>query len=114
MLGSVKVNALPALSCSTKSGITEPREHITFPYRTVDTTVRAVGLLRAKACATFSIIALDMPMALTGYAALSVPKHTSDATPLALLASITFAEPSTFVRTASRGKNSQLGTCFNA
>ncbi len=74
----------------------------------------AVGLLRAKACATFSIIAFEMPIALTGYAALSVPRQTTLRTLLALLASMTFAEPSTLVRTASSGKNSQDGTCLSA
>ncbi len=71
-------------------------------------------MFRAKAWATFSISALDMPIALTGYAALSVPRHTTERTPLALLASITLALPSTLVRTASIGKNSQLGTCLSA
>jgi hypothetical protein len=110
----VTVIGWPARICWTNRGITEPRDSITLPYRTVDTTVRAVGLLRAKAWATFSIIALDMPIALMGYAALSVPRHTTDVTPFALLASITLALPNTLVRTASSGKNSQLGTCLSA
>ena len=31
MVGSVMVSGRPAVSCSTNSGITEPREYITFP-----------------------------------------------------------------------------------
>ena len=48
------------------SGITEPREYMTLPYRTQETVVALCGLLRACAWATFSIIALVMPIALTG------------------------------------------------
>ena len=55
-----------------------------------------------------------MPMALTGYAALSVPRQTSERTSLALQASTTLALPSTLVRTASSGKNSHEGTCLSA
>src|SRR5680860_1184037 len=76
--------------------------------------VCAVGLLRANACATFSIMAFDMPMALTGYTALSVPRHTTLSTPFLFAASITFELPMTLVRTASIGKNSHEGTCLRA
>ena len=31
MFGSVTVIGRPARACSTKSGMTEPREHITLP-----------------------------------------------------------------------------------
>src|SRR5210317_1971638 len=37
--GTVRVRALFCLICSINKGITEPREHMTFPYRTQDTTV---------------------------------------------------------------------------
>src|SRR2546428_14076358 len=47
ILGSVIVRGRPALTCSTKSGTTDPREYKTFPYRTIDTVVDEAGLLRA-------------------------------------------------------------------
>ena len=72
------------------------------------------GLLRAKACAVFSISALDMPIALTGWTALSVPRQTTERTPLALAASSTLEDPSTLVCTAWIGKNSHDGTCLSA
>jgi len=53
-------------------------------------------------------------MALIGKTALSGDKQTMLETPFSMLARITFSDPNTFVRIASRGKNSQLGTCFNA
>ena len=37
-----------------------------MPYRVIDTVVADSGWLRAKAWATFSIIALLMPIALIG------------------------------------------------
>src|ERR1022692_236222 len=80
----------------------------------MDTVVADAGLLRANACAVFSIRALLMPIALMGYTALSVLRHTTDLTPLAAAASITLALPATLVRTACVGKNSQDGTCFRA
>ena len=56
----------PCLSWLTKSGMTEPREYMTFPYRVSETTVEEVGWWRAKAWAVFSMSALVMPMALIG------------------------------------------------
>ena len=64
--------------------------------------------------ATFSIKALEMPIALIGYAALSVLKQTTFFTPWAEAESMTFWVPKTLVFVASKGKNSQDGTCFNA
>src|SRR5436309_1388941 len=49
ILGSVTVIGRPALTCSTKSGTTDPREYRTFPYRTIETVVDESGLLRANA-----------------------------------------------------------------
>lgn len=46
---------------------------------------------------TFSIIALDMPIALIGYTALSVLRHTIRLTRLAIAASRTFSVPKIFV-----------------
>ncbi len=48
-----------------------------------------------------------MPIALTGYTALSVLRHTTERTPAAAAAWITLRLPMTFVRTACVGKNSQ-------
>ena len=66
------------------------------------------------ATATFSIKALLIPMALMGYAALSVLKQIMRFTLLATAASMVFWVPKTFVFAASIGKNSQEGTCLRA
>ena len=55
-----------------------------------------------------------MPMALMGYAALSVDRQTMRRTPAPIAAVSTLSVPSTLVRTASMGKNSQEGTCLSA
>ena len=114
IVGSVTVSGWPARICSMNSGMTEPREYITLPYRTHETVVCAPGLFRACAWATFSMRALVMPIALTGWTALSVLRNTTAETPLRSHASTTLALPRTFVCTASSGKNSHDGTCFSA
>ena len=55
-----------------------------------------------------------MPIALMGYAALSVESTTTFFTPCSMADSSTFSVPRTLVRVASRGKNSHEGTCFSA
>jgi len=70
--------------------------------------------LRAKALATRSIMALLRPIALIGYTALSVLRHTTDLTPHSWAARITLSLPCTFVAVACNGKNSHEGTCFSA
>ena len=64
MVGSVMVIGLPDLIWSIHSGITDPRLHITFPYLVQQILV--FRLVRAFATMTFSIMALDVPMAFTG------------------------------------------------
>ena len=64
--GSVMVIGLPVLICSMNSGITEPREHRTLPYRVPQIRVLSGETVRDLATNTFSIIALEVPMALTG------------------------------------------------
>lgn len=62
--GSVMVIGFPARICSIHSGITDPREHITFPYR-----VQQIFVLPEKrlfATATFSSIAFVIPIAFMG------------------------------------------------
>ncbi len=76
--------------------------------------VSELGLLRANACAVFSMRALVMPIALIGYTALSVLRQTTDRTPASPAASITLALPTILVRTACAGKNSHDGTCLRA
>jgi len=63
--GSVTVSGWPARNCCTNRGITEPRDHITLPYR-VSAIVIPLAWVRAKACAVFSIRAFVIPIALTG------------------------------------------------
>ena len=64
--GSVIEIGLPAKTCSTKSGITDPREAITLPYRVPQITVSQWPRFRDAATITFSIIALEIPIALIG------------------------------------------------
>ena len=64
--------------------------------------------------AIFSINALDIPIALIGYAALSVLKTTTLVTLYFSADKSTLFVPIIFVFTACIGKNSQEGTCFNA
>ncbi len=115
MSGFVTVTGFPAFIWLIKSGMTEPLEHMTFPYLVQQMTVppRSAAVL-AFARTTCSIIALLVPMALTGYAALSVERQTTRLTPASTAAWSTLSVPSTLVCTASIGKNSQLGTCFRA
>ena len=63
---SVTVRGAPSLICFIKRGMTEPREAITFPYRVQQILVLFGSVLLALAMITFSIIALLIPMALTG------------------------------------------------
>jgi len=57
--------------------MTEPLEHITFPYRTQQTVVGALSSIIVDETATFSINAFVIPIALMGYTALSVLRHTT-------------------------------------
>ncbi|GGR34498.1 hypothetical protein GCM10010196_30690 [Agromyces mediolanus] len=66
MFGSVTVNGRPASSCETKSGITEPREYMTLPYRVTEMTVSESRLFLAIDIAVFSMSALLIPIALIG------------------------------------------------
>ena len=70
--------------------------------------------LRERATAIFSSIALVIPIALIGYAALSVDRQMTLFTPSSMAAVSTLSVPMTLVRTASIGKNSQEGTCLSA
>jgi hypothetical protein len=114
ILGSVIVISLLLLICSIKRGITEPLDAITFPYLVTQIMVLVFDNDLALAIATFSISALDIPIALIGYAALSVLKQITFETLLLTADRITFYVPITLVYVASKGKNSQEGTCFNA
>ena len=62
----------------------------------------------------FFINAIDVPIAFTGYTALSVLRTITLLTLEASAAFITFSVPRVFVCTASIGKNSHDGTCFKA
>ena len=76
--------------------------------------VFAGSTLRDLATNTFSIIALEMPMALIGYTALSVLRQIMRLTPHWIAASVAFSVPMTLVLTASIGWNSHEGTCLSA
>jgi hypothetical protein len=64
MLGSVMGIALSELICFKKRGITEPLEPMTLPYLVTLIAVQPAFL--DFATATFSIIALLIPIALIG------------------------------------------------
>ena len=66
ILGSVMVIACPFLICSIHNGITLPRLHITLPYLVQHILVLLGSTVRDFATITFSIIALLVPIALTG------------------------------------------------
>ena len=67
MFGSVMVIGALRLICSMKSGITEPRLHMTFPYRVQARTVPPrSNAFCARAWTTFSPTAFVMPMVLIG------------------------------------------------
>ena len=87
---------------------------MTLPYLVQQILILEDGTVRDLATATFSIIALDIPMALTGYAALSVDRQTTFLTPASIAAFRTFSVPMTLVLIASIGKNSHEGTCLSA
>ena len=61
------VMGLPDWICSANNGITDPRLHMTLPYRVQEITVLPrSAATRALAMTTRSIIALEIPIALMG------------------------------------------------
>src|SRR5262245_61275004 len=96
-----------------KCGTTEPRLAITLPYLVQQITVESAAT-RDFATASFSIMALEMPMALIGYTALSVDRTMTRWTRAPIAALSRLSAPRMFVRTASIGKNSHDGTCLSA
>src|SRR5699024_45009 len=112
--GSVIVNGSPLLIFSINNGITEPRDAITLPYLVPQINVWSLSTFLDLATNTFSIIAFEMPIALIGYAALSVDKQITFFTFSLIALCKTFSVPKILVFTASIGKNSHEGTCFNA
>lgn len=64
--GSVTGSGRPSRMHDTNRGITEPREYMTLPYLTQETVGLLPCVLHAQACATFSISAFVMPIALMG------------------------------------------------
>ena len=67
MFGSVTVSGLPALICPMNSGMTEPRDAMTLPYRpSTRPSCPRRCYARTPWRPSFSIIALEMPIALTG------------------------------------------------
>src|SRR5262245_56356280 len=103
MLGSVIVIGLLAFICSTNSGITDPREAMTLPYRVTQIVVSLGVSPRDFAIATFSINAFDIPIALIGWTALSVLRTIAVLTRFTIAAFRVFSVPRTLVATASIG-----------
>jgi hypothetical protein len=101
LMGSYVRSLLDTQDELTKRGITDPLDPITFPYLVIQIVVVFASL--DLATATFSIIALLIPIALIGYTALSVLRTTTLLTPLAVAASRTFCVPKIFVFKASMG-----------
>ena len=92
--------------------MTEPLEAITFPY--LVTQIIVLFEFLELAIAIFSIKAFEIPIAFIGYAALSVLKHITFFTSCLIAEIRTLLVPITLVLVASRGKNSQAGTCLRA
>ena len=78
---------------------------MTFPYLVQQIFVFSGETVLDFATMTFSIIAFDVPIAFTGYAALSVDKQTTVFTPSSIAAVRTFSVPKILVFTASIGKD---------
>ena len=102
IFGSVIVNSLFELISSINRGITEPLDAKTLPYLVPQITVES-SPCRDLATKTFYIIALEMPMALIGYTALSVLKQITRLTFVLIAAVSTFSVPIILVLTASIG-----------
>ena len=66
MAGSVTVSSFPSLIWLMKRGMTEPREHMTLPYLVQQMAVFSGETVLDLATITFSIMALEVPMAFTG------------------------------------------------
>ena len=112
--GFVTVISCPFLIWSIHSGTTLPRLHKTFPYRVQQILVFSSGTVRDFAVATRSPSAFVTPIALIGYAALSVERQVMLFTPSSMAAVSTLSSPITLVLSASIGKNSHEGTCLSA
>ena len=76
--------------------------------------MRVPEFSRAFVTAILSARALVLPITFTGYAALSVERHTTASTPASTAASSTFAVPTAFVRRAALGSFSHPGMSFIA
>ena len=105
---------IPVLALSKKKGITEPREPITFPYRTTEKCRSLSPLTLLAAMNNLSEHNLVAPYKFMGAAALSVLNATTLLTPVSRQACTTFSDPSTFVFINSIGLYSAAGTCFSA
>ena len=110
----LKQDELAERVSKSRTAVTNSMRLLKLDERVQQMVVASALTVRAFAPITFSIIALLVPIALTGYAALSVERQITFFTPESIAAVSTLSVPKTFVFTASRGKNSQFGTCLSA
>ena len=99
IVGSVTVSGWPLRSCSTKSGMTEPREYITLPYRTQETVVARLRVVPGVRLGDLLHQRLGHAHRVDRLDGLVGAEEHHDPTPLRSQASMTLALPSTFVRT---------------
>ena len=66
ILGFVIVKGFPSSIWSQNSGMTEPREAMTLPYRVRHRTGSPGSICRERAITFFSMTAFVMPIALMG------------------------------------------------
>ncbi|OPZ63360.1 MAG: hypothetical protein BWY85_01747 [Firmicutes bacterium ADurb.Bin506] len=109
MSGWVTVTGPPSAICLRKMGTTLPLLPSTLPKRTA---MNLVLLVTPMLCTTISAVRLLMPMADTGFTALSVEIITKRFTPCLSATLATFLVPNTLFVSASSGFSSMRGTCL--
>ncbi len=87
---------------------------MTLPKRTDANRVAAGPLYSSALDMSRSASSFVAPITFVGSTALSVLTVSTRSTPASIAASTTFCVPRTFVSVASKGLNSQAGTCFMA
>src|SRR5688572_16204271 len=105
---------VPDLASDMKNGMTEPREPITFPYRTTAKRVLCVPAYALPAMNNLSEASFVAPYRLIGLLALSVDNATTRLMPRSMHTSMRFIAPLMLVLTHSKGLYSAVGTILVA
>ena len=97
-----------------RNGMMDPRDPMTFPYRTTAKRVSSFPAYELPATNNLSEVSFVAPYKLIGLLALSVESATTRFTPWSIHASIKFMAPITLVFTHSNGLYSAVGTILVA